>query len=240
MWGAYKQDCAVYIPDYCLKHWMSIPVSCLVAQHRLWTVMECPHLVTCDGIHQYLIIWFWVKQMCGVCFFNVAKMSIATLLEPHFLEAKVSIDSHSQDTIRTDTTFHQLWLCNTSVCVCWFIDEWEHVTWCGRSAILSNPQNMTSYLRTCGLITHHLYKWCITVHVYMFKCSSFGQSKLNNSLDPFFCPHLWYSHYFGTSPVHAYLLPHLYNHLWHTVTAHKIYISSCNSSPSKIAEKFTL
>jgi hypothetical protein len=53
--------------------------------------------------------------MYGICFFNVAQMPIATLLETHFLEAKVSVDSHSQDTIRTDTTFLQLWLCNTSV-----------------------------------------------------------------------------------------------------------------------------
>jgi len=40
--------------------------------------------------------------MYGIYFFNVAQMSIATLLEIHFLEAKVSVDSHSQDTIRTD------------------------------------------------------------------------------------------------------------------------------------------
>jgi len=73
-------------------------------------------------------------------------MSIPTLLEIHFLEAKVSVDSHTQDTIRTVTTFHQLWLCNTSVCVCWLTDKWEHITWCGRSTTLSNPQNVTSSL----------------------------------------------------------------------------------------------
>jgi len=70
-------------------------------------------------------------------------MSIATLLETHFLEVKVSVDSHAQDTIRTDTTFHQLWLCNTCLCVLthW---QWKHITWCGRTTNLSNPQNVTT------------------------------------------------------------------------------------------------
>jgi len=39
-----------------------IPISCLEEQHRLtlrlWTVMECPHLVTCVRMHQNLINWF--------------------------------------------------------------------------------------------------------------------------------------------------------------------------------------
>lgn len=122
-----------------------------------------------------------VKQMYGICFFHVAQMSIATLLETHFLEAKMSIDSHIHDAIRTDTTFHHLWLCNTFVCVCWLTDKWEHITWCGRSNTLPNPQNMTSSLRTCGMITHYPDKWCIIVCVQIFKCSLFGQSKLNNN-----------------------------------------------------------
>lgn len=107
-----------------------------------------------DGVSTSCYLWWnaskphldWVKQMYGICFFHVAQMSIATLLETHFLEAKVSVDSHTQDTIRRDTTFHQLWLCNTSVCVHWHTDKWEHITWCGRSTTLSNPQNVTSSL----------------------------------------------------------------------------------------------
>jgi hypothetical protein len=123
----------------------------------------------------------WVKQIYGICFFHVAQMSIATLLETHFLESKVYVDSHAQDTIRTDTTFHQLWLCNASVYVWWLTEKWEHITCCGRSTTLSYPQNVTSSLRTCGMITHYLDIWCIIVHVQIFKCSLFGQSKLNNS-----------------------------------------------------------
>ena len=102
-----------------------IPISCLEAQYRLtlrlWTMMQCPHLVTCWNAskpHQLVC----VKQMYGIYFFHVAQMSIATLLETHFLEAKVSVDSHAQDTI-TDTTFYHLWLCNTSVCVSWLTDN---------------------------------------------------------------------------------------------------------------------
>lgn len=63
-----------------------------------------------DGVSTSCYLWWnaskarhlvWVKQMYGICFFHVAQMSIATLLENHFLEAKVSVDSHAQDTIRT-------------------------------------------------------------------------------------------------------------------------------------------
>jgi hypothetical protein len=87
-------------------------------------------------------------------------------------------------------------------------------------AILSNPQNVTSYPRTCGIITHHLGKWFIIVHVHIFKCSLFDQSELNNSLDPFFCPHLSHSRCFGIGPVHAYMLLHLY----------KPFVTQCDNS----------
>jgi hypothetical protein len=176
--------------------------------------MECPHLVTCDGMHQNLIIWFWVKQMYGICFCNVAKMSIATLMEPHFLEAKVSIDSHSQDTIRTDTTFHQLWLCNTSICVCWFIDEWEHVTWCGRSAICQ--------IHKRGLAIRELVAWLLTTctNDVSLDMSTFSSAvHLANQSWITAWTHS-FVHICGTSPVHAYLLPHLYKPL----------VTYCNSS----------
>jgi hypothetical protein len=79
-----------------------------------------------DGVSTSCYLWWntskphhlvWVKQVYGICFLHVAQMSISTWLETHFLEAKVSVDSHAQDTTRTDTTFNQLWLFNTSVCV---------------------------------------------------------------------------------------------------------------------------
>jgi len=194
--------------------------------------MGCPRLVTCDGMHQNLIIWFWVKQMYGICFFNVALMSIATLLEMHFRKATVSADSHSQDTIRTNTTFHQLWLYNTSVCLCWFTDEWEHVTWCGTSAILSNPQNVTSYPRTCGIIIIYINDVSLYMSTFSSAVCLANQRWITAWTHSFI-------HICGTVTIlELVLFMHMCchictNHLWCTVTAHMIYIFSCNSSPIK-------
>jgi hypothetical protein len=161
-------------------------------------------------MHQKLIICFWVKQETyEFCFFHVALRSTATLLETHFLEAKMFVDSNPQNAIRTVTRFLQLWLCNTSIYVCWLTHEQEH-----SSVVESQPlyliHQMCCYLRVCGTITHHLDKWCVTVHVRIFHSCLFGQSHLNNSSDPFFCPHVQYSCYFGVGLVHGYKLLHLY------------------------------
>ena len=87
MWGEYHQDCVVHIPYYCCKNWMSIPISCLEAQHRLtlrlWTVIKCPHLVTCDGMHQNLIIlskadvWNLFLSCCSDVYCNIIGNSLS-------------------------------------------------------------------------------------------------------------------------------------------------------------------
>jgi hypothetical protein len=179
-----------------------------------------------DGVSTSCYLWWkaskphhlvWVTKMYGICFFHVAHISIATLLETHFLEAKVSGDSHTQDTIRTDTTFHQLWLFNT----CLFMLTHWHITWCRGSTTLSNPQNVTSSLRTCGTI------WIHDVSLYMSTYSS-AVCLANRS---------WitvrnhsFVHICGTAAILEFVLfMHTCcytctNYLWHIVTAHMIYI----------------